>query len=341
MSFVKGRGMSTAAAVGRRRLVGLLCGILALAWAPGASALGTAFTYQGRLADAGSPATGSYDLEARLFDAASGGGQVGPTLTLDDVSVAGGLFTVTLDFGAAAFNGNDVWLEIRVRPGASIGAFATLSPRQPLRGAPNALFAAKAGDATTLGGVSASGFMLAGAIIPVVQGGTGATTVATARANLQAAQSGANTDITSLAGLTTALSLAQGGTGATTAVAARASLDAQRTVTGVCPGGSSIQTVNLDGTVVCRADSLAQAGFSRTTIDSTGTVGWFTSMAIGADGLPLISYYANAPAFDLKVAHCNDMACSSASAATLDSVGDVGQYTSVAIGADGLGLISY
>jgi hypothetical protein len=43
----------------------------------------------------------------------------------------------------------------------------------------------------------------------------------------------------------------------------------------------------------------------------------------------------------LKVAHCNNAACSTATTATLDSTGGVGLWTSVAIGADGLGLISY
>lgn len=47
----------------------------------------------------------------------------------------------------------------------------------------------------------------------VAQGGTGATDSTTARANLSAAKSGANSDITSLSGLTTALSTSQGGTG--------------------------------------------------------------------------------------------------------------------------------
>lgn len=48
--------------------------------------------------------------------------------------------------------------------------------------------------------------------------------VATARTNLSAAKSGANTDITSLAGLTTALDVPQGGTGGTTQATARTGL---------------------------------------------------------------------------------------------------------------------
>ncbi len=52
--------------------------------------------------------------------------------------------------------------------------------------------------------------------VPVANGGTGAATAALARTALSAAGTGANTDITSLTGLTTDLSVAQGGTGAST-----------------------------------------------------------------------------------------------------------------------------
>jgi microcystin-dependent protein len=49
--------------------------------------------------------------------------------------------------------------------------------------------------------------------IPLSAGGTGATSASDARNALGAAASGANSDITSLTGLTTPLSVAQGGTG--------------------------------------------------------------------------------------------------------------------------------
>ncbi|POV73739.1 phage tail protein, partial [Acinetobacter sp. ABNIH27] len=48
----------------------------------------------------------------------------------------------------------------------------------------------------------------------VSQGGTGATTALDARANLGAAASGVNSDISELKGLTTPLSISQGGLGA-------------------------------------------------------------------------------------------------------------------------------
>ncbi len=63
-------------------------------------------------------------------------------------------------------------------------------------------------------------------------------------------------------------------------------------------------------------------------------------MTIGTDGLALISYY-DATNGDLKVAHCSDVICTSATIATPDSAGSVGQHSSVTIGADGLALISY
>ncbi|HEY0742524.1 MAG TPA: hypothetical protein VGD40_13710 [Chryseosolibacter sp.] len=61
-----------------------------------------------------------------------------------------------------------------------------------------------------------SGTLTWASTLPVSNGGTGGTTASTARANLSAASSGSNSDITSLSGLTTPLSVAQGGTGVAT-----------------------------------------------------------------------------------------------------------------------------
>jgi len=94
------------------------------------------------------------------------------------------------------------------------------------------------------------------------------------------------------------------------------------------------------GTYVQRAATTDRPGFSLTTLDSAGDVGAYTSLAIGMDGRPLISYYDFSNG-NLKVAHCIDLACSTATLTTLDSTGSVGHYTSITIGADGLGLISY
>jgi hypothetical protein len=63
-----------------------------------------------------------------------------------------------------------------------------------------------------------------GDTLPVAAGGTGGANATTARSNLSAAASGANSDITSLTGLTTALTVAQGGTGGANATTARSNL---------------------------------------------------------------------------------------------------------------------
>ncbi|HUT25170.1 MAG TPA: hypothetical protein VM492_12565, partial [Sumerlaeia bacterium] len=82
------------------------------------------------------------------------------TVTKTNVAVANGSFTVTLDFGAGAFNGDARWLEIGVRTAGSGGLYTTLAPRQRLTPTPYALYAKAAGDAATLGGVPKSGFAL-------------------------------------------------------------------------------------------------------------------------------------------------------------------------------------
>src|SRR5664279_1627385 len=73
-------------------------------------AQGTAFTYQGRLFDSGSPATGQYDLRFYLYDDATAGSIVSGPITNAPVTVSNGLFTVMLDFGAGVFTGPARWL---------------------------------------------------------------------------------------------------------------------------------------------------------------------------------------------------------------------------------------
>ncbi len=76
-------------------------------------------------------------------------------------------------------------------------------------------------------------------------------------------------------------------------------------------------------------------------LDSAGSVGFYTSIAIGTDGNPIISYYNDSNG-DLKVVKCSNPGCSTANTPiTLDSAGDVGSFTSIAIGTDGNPIISY
>lgn len=126
-----------------------------------------AFTYQGRLADAGSPANGDYDLQFKLFDTPNigTGMQHGATLTRNPVAVSAGAFAVTLDFGAGVFNGTERYLEIGVRPSGSGNPYTVLAPRQAITSAPYAIRSLAASTAETainssqLGGVGAVRFV--------------------------------------------------------------------------------------------------------------------------------------------------------------------------------------
>src|SRR5262249_56065322 len=112
----------------------------------------SSFTYQGRLADGGSAASGNYDFQFALWDSASGGTQIGSTLTLNTVAVSNGVFTVSLDFGAGGFNGPNRFLEIGVRS-VGAGSFTMLAPRQPITSTP---YAIRTLSATTADGLSSA-----------------------------------------------------------------------------------------------------------------------------------------------------------------------------------------
>ncbi len=124
----------------------------------------TTFSYQGRLLDGSTPANGSYDLQFALWDSLSGGTQIGSTQTLSGVSVANGIFTVTLDFGANAFPGASRFLEISARASGG-GSFTLLSPRQQITSTPYAV--------RSLGATAADG--LSSACVGCVTVGNGGT----------------------------------------------------------------------------------------------------------------------------------------------------------------------
>jgi hypothetical protein len=91
---------------------------------------------------------------------------------------------------------------------------------------------------------------------------------------------------------------------------------------------------------VAHCDDVACTGATVSVLDSASGVGSHTSVAIGADGLGLISYWEGTHG-TLKVAHCNNLACTRATLSTVDTGPGVGLDTSVAIGTDGRALVSY
>jgi hypothetical protein len=97
------------------------------------------FTYQGRLQLNGQPANGSFPMAFTLFDASTGGNQVGSTITLNPVSVSDGAFAANLSY-PGAFTGTQLWLDITVNGQA-------LAARQAITTTPVAQFAMNGGSA--------------------------------------------------------------------------------------------------------------------------------------------------------------------------------------------------
>jgi hypothetical protein len=163
----------------------LLLVVAILACAATASAQTSSFTYQGRLTNSSTPASGTFTIKFDLYDAAAGGNLLGTDT--QSVSVTNGVFTVTLDFGAAAFDGSARFLEITV-------AGTTLSPRNPISSTP---YAIQASNSSKLGGVDANQHVITTdprlsdsrpassinlntatvtGVLPIASGGTGSST---------------------------------------------------------------------------------------------------------------------------------------------------------------------
>ena len=110
---------------------------------------GTAFTYQAQLKQDGVPISEACDFEFSLWNDPTSivaQDQVGSTLTFDGlggnpgpIQVTNGLFSVDLDFGASAFNGDARWLEVAVVCPTGGGIPVPLSPRDAIRPTPYAI----------------------------------------------------------------------------------------------------------------------------------------------------------------------------------------------------------
>lgn len=123
----------------------LMLGIILIfmASAPGSTlaqstSLGSTFTYQGYLTNAGGPVNGVCDLQFSLFDAPVGGNQIGSTFNQPGIPFSNGAFHVQLDFGGTAFDGSDRYLQIAIGCPAGIGVYTTLTPRQAITPTPYA-----------------------------------------------------------------------------------------------------------------------------------------------------------------------------------------------------------
>ena len=76
------------------------------------------------------------------------------------------------------------------------------------------------------------------------------------------------------------------------------------------------------------------------TFANTNSAGWDSSLAIGADGNPVISHHSWTDK-DLELFVCDNPTCTSGTNRNLVTADDVGYYTSIAIGIDGNPIISH
>lgn len=124
------------------------------------SAVGTAFTYQGRLLQNGSPYSGTCDFRFTLYDDNSlSPSQVGSPVEKSAVQVQDGYFSTLLDFGDSAFTGEGRQLGIEVRCPSGSGSYTPLSDYVWLSAAPYAL--------SLRPGAVVSGSVMAGATLLV------------------------------------------------------------------------------------------------------------------------------------------------------------------------------
>ncbi len=93
------------------------------------------FTYQGRLSEDGSLATGTYDFRFQLFSTDTGGAILSQ-FDVADLGVTSGLFQTKVFFGKFIKTTEKRWMQVLVRPGASTGAFTALGDRQELNAVP-------------------------------------------------------------------------------------------------------------------------------------------------------------------------------------------------------------
>ncbi len=123
----------------------------------GVNAATTKFNYQGKVIFNGSPANGSFGMNFVLYNAITNG-----TL-LDGITqiypINNGLLNAELDFGDVPFDGQDVFLEIRIQDPIT-QTTSILSPRVPINTAPYAILADFVADNAVTGASVVNGSLL-------------------------------------------------------------------------------------------------------------------------------------------------------------------------------------
>ena len=285
------------------------------------SSVPSLMNFQGRLTNAqGQPINGNVQVTFNLYDSQAGGIPVWSetqTLTAQD-----GLFDALLGSGVTPLDGTVFKFNTERWLGVQVASDPEMTPRMRISTVPYSFTAQQALKATDLVclGCVVTGHLAVGAVDSgaLADGGVQSQDVAFSYAASDA-KAGKASDADKLDGLdSTAFALA-----------------------------GAAQTGSAAGDLL-----LYQRPFTINTVDwgpsggilGADVAGTHTSIAIGIDGLPIIAYQESSA--DLKVAHCNDPACSSATFSELDfgstlGTSHAGRYSSIAIGQDGKPIISY
>lgn len=297
------------------------------------AAVSNAFTYQGVLRDNGAPANGVYDFEFDVYldNAAVTPVSVQPVLA-DNVQVTNGVFSARVDFGFGQFSNEvDLFLEVRVRPGASSGTFTALLPRQELTPAPFAHFAKEVRDGSV--NITKIDPNSVQARIDSACGEGSVMRAVNSDGSVQCTGAGAGSTIGTENDRTTLDSSGN--------VGANLSMVVTRT------GQPAI--AYYDGTngdleyVLCER---ADCGINtHVTLDTAGIVGQNPSIINSLDqnqsaSAVSVSYY-DATNSALKVARCNTSACANVELRNIDTLNDVGVESSLHMNISGSMIAAY
>jgi hypothetical protein len=316
-------------------LAGLIVGVSALtgAWvatrlqsSTSASVVPQVIQYQGVLADSnGKPLEdGVHGVSFRLYSAAQGGRplwQEGHR-----VSTSNGAFTVILgrqqpftrsvglsQTPTSVFDTTPLYM------GMAVGQQGEIQPCQMLAAVPFALYAA---NADTLNGLDSSAFARAGDAI---------TCAFELRVRRSSRTFEVSDDCISITQIIPSINAPAGTIGHLSHT--------------LGADGNPVMSFKRGGNLlVAKCGDLSCSSAQVHTVDSSTNVGDSSSIVIGTDGLPIISYVDNINK-DLKVAHCSNASCSSATITTVDTddifASTFGTTTAITIGSDSMPVIAY
>lgn len=346
-----------------------------------ADPVGSEFTYQGELQTAGMEADGPHDFKFSLYSVENGGSPVASDVEIEDVLVSEGIFSVFLDFGLMPFtSGEQLWLEIAVRDGASMDPHTALSPRQKLTAIPTALSAITVPDESIstnqidptsvqrrVSDACSSGFTIRainqdGSVVCEPDSDTtysegfgidlSGNVISVDDSEIQERVTGTCSEGSAIRIITPSGTVACEPDTNTTYLAGEGLTLSSNTfavdpnhvqlrIVGTCDAGEVMTGVNADGSVNCE-----QLGpvlpFTLDGHDAGLDVGARPSIAIRGDGIPVIAYRDRTNE-SLKVFICGNEICSAGTPKTLDdsATANIGAWNAIAIGLDGFPVIAY